>query len=142
MTLRQTTLDVRPDERVGDALARIRRDASSEAEKGRWFEHLFMATVRDNAEFDVAGIWPWREWPDREKLTGLDGRDHGIDLVAVQTDGTRVAVQCKCYAENAVVGTAMAQPCQCPARSTLIQHENIPATLVDVAEESQSPRHE
>ena len=104
MATPQATLDMRPDERVGDALARIRRDASSEAEKGRWFEHLFMATVRDNAEFDVADIWPWREWPEREQLTGLDGRDHGIDLVAVQTDGTRVAVQCKCYAEDAVIG--------------------------------------
>ena len=58
----QTTLNVRPNERVGDVLDRIRRDATSEAEKGRWFEHLFMATVRDNAELDVAGIWPWREW--------------------------------------------------------------------------------
>ena len=102
--MRQTTLDVRPNERVGDVLARIRRDAASEAEKGRWFEHLFMATVRDNAEFDVAGIWPWREWPARERATGLDGRDHGIDLVAVQTDGTVVAIQCKCYAEDAVIG--------------------------------------
>ena len=106
MTTQQTTLDVRPSERVGDVLARIRREASSEAEKGAWFEHLFMATVRDNAEFDVAAIWRWRDWPERERLTGLDGRDHGIDLVAAQTDGTVVAVQCKCYAEDAVIGKA------------------------------------
>ena len=102
-TARQAIIDLRPSERVGKALDRIRREASSEAEKGRWFEHLFMATVRDNPEFDVADIWPWRDWPDRERLTGLDGRDHGIDLVARQADGTVVAVQCKCYAEDAVV---------------------------------------
>ena len=105
-TTPQTTLDLRPSERVGDVLARIRREASSEAEKGAWFEQLFMATVRDNAEFDVAGVWRWRDWPERERLTGLDGRDHGIDLVAAQTDGTVVAVQCKCYAEDAVIGKA------------------------------------
>ncbi len=103
MTTQQAILDLRPSERVGDALARIRRDAASEAEKGRWFEHLFMATVRDNPEFDVADIWPWREWPERERLTGLDGRAHGIDLVARQTDGTVVAIQCKCHAEDATI---------------------------------------
>ena len=102
--VQQTTFDLRPSERLGDALARIRREAASEAEKGRWFEHLFMATVRDNPEFDVAGIWAWRDWPDRERLTGLDGRDHGIDLVARLADGTVVAIQCKCYAEDAVIG--------------------------------------
>ena len=99
----QATLDLRPSERVGDALERIRRDAASEAEKGRWFEHLFMATVRDNPDFGVTGIWPWREWPDRERLTGLDGRDHGIDLVAELEEGTVVAVQCKCHAEDTPV---------------------------------------
>ena len=104
MTTQQATLDLRPSERVGDVLGRIRREASGEAEKGRWFEHLFMATVRDNAEFDVADVWRWRDWPERERLTGLDGRDHGIDLVARQRDGTVVAVQCKCYAEDAVIG--------------------------------------
>lgn len=104
MTTQQATLDLRPSERVGDVLGRIRREASGEAEKGRWFEHLFMATVRDNAEFDVADVWRWRDWPERERLTGLDGRDHGIDLVARQKDGTVVAIQCKCYAEDAVIG--------------------------------------
>ena len=99
----QTALDLRPNERVGDVLERIRREAASEAEKGRWFEHLFMATVRDNPEFDVAEIWAWRDWSERERLTGLDGRDHGIDLVARQTDGTVVAIQCKCYAPDAVL---------------------------------------
>ena len=99
----QGALDFRSSERVGDVLERIRRDASSEAEKGRWFEQLFVATVRENPEFDVAKIWSWRDWPEREQLTGLDGRDHGIDLVAQLTNDTIVAIQCKCYSEDSVI---------------------------------------
>ena len=99
----QGGLDFRSSERVGDVLGRIRRDASSEAEKGRWFEQLFVATVRENPEFDVAKIWSWRDWPEREQLTGLDGRDHGIDLVAQLTNDTIVAIQCKCYSEDSVI---------------------------------------
>ena len=78
MTTTQSSLDLRPSERVGDALRRIRRDAASEAEKGRWFEHLFMATVRDNPEFDVAHIWPWREWPARARLDAAAGECLGL----------------------------------------------------------------
>ena len=96
----QGEFDLRPDEIVGDALDRILAEASSEPEKGRWFEHLFMAAVTDNPDFDVSEIWPWRDWPDRERRTGLDGRDHGIDLVAQLNDGTTVAIQCKCFAES------------------------------------------
>ena len=94
---RQGTLDVRPNQPIRVAFERIFDEASTAAEKGRWFEHLFMAVARDVPDFQVADIWPWREWPDRLLLTGLDGRDTGIDLVAKLTSGTLVAIQCKCY---------------------------------------------
>lgn len=93
----QSQLDLRPDETVGEAYERVLREASSNSEQGRWFEHLFMTCVRDLPEFEITGIWPWRDWPDREAVTGRDGRDYGIDLVAELSSGERVAIQCKCY---------------------------------------------
>ena len=93
-------MDVRPDERIGDIHARILAEALTSADQGMWFEHLFMAVAKEIPEFQVRDIWRWREWPEREKATGLDGRDIGIDLVAELNDGTIVAVQCKCYSES------------------------------------------
>ena len=93
----QPDLDVRPDQPIRVPFERIFEEAATPAEKGRWFEHLFMAVARDVPDFQVADIWPWREWPDRARLTGLDGRDIGIDLVAKLDSGALVAVQCKCY---------------------------------------------
>ena len=95
--LKETQLDLRPAETVRDAYERILQEATSNAQKGRWFEHLFMECARNLPEFDVDEIWTWRDWPEREELTGMDGRDLGIDLVARLNDGTLVAVQCKCY---------------------------------------------
>ena len=93
----QPDLDVRPDQPIRVPFERIFEEAATAAEKGRWFEHLFMAVARDVPDFQVADIWPWREWPDRSSLTGLDGRDIGIDLVAKLKGGALVAIQCKCY---------------------------------------------
>lgn len=96
----QTQLDLRPSETMGEALARIRADSSTEKEKGQWFETLARQFLTQEPTFEVEDIWTWREWPEREALTGLDGRDMGIDLVAKLHGGEWVAIQCKFYAEH------------------------------------------
>ena len=96
----QPTLDLRRDQLIREPFESIFREAAGNEEQGRWFEHLFMAVARELPDFQVADIWTWREWPDRLRLTGLDGRDTGIDLVAKLTNGSLVAVQCKCYARD------------------------------------------
>ena len=104
MTAAQINLDLagRPSARV--VLDRIREDNRDEAEKGRWFEQLFMRVALQEPEFEIDGIWRWPDWPEREALTGLDGRDIGIDLVARRTSGEWVAIQCKCYDDRHVLG--------------------------------------
>ena len=96
----QPTLDLRRDQLIREPFERIFREAAGNEEQGRWLEHLFMAVARELPDFQVTDIWTWREWPDRLRLTGLDGRDTGIDLVAKLTNGSLVAVQCKCYASD------------------------------------------
>ena len=101
----QFDFDLRPGEiTAGQVLDRIRRESRDEAEKGRWFENLVSRVLRDQREYEVAEVYRWAEWPERGALTGLDGRDIGIDLVAVQSNGDRVAIQCKCYDETSRVG--------------------------------------
>ena len=100
----QSNLDLggRPTARA--ILARIRSESRDEAEKGRWFEQLFMRVARQEPEFEIDGIWHWPDWPEREALTGRDGRDMGIDLVARRTSGEWVAIQCKCYDDRHTLG--------------------------------------
>ena len=83
----QMTIDFarRPSARV--ILDRIRDESRDESEKGRWFEQLFMRVALQQPEFEIDGIWRWPDWPEREELTGLDGRDIGIDLVAAADFG-------------------------------------------------------
>ena len=104
MTSTQMSLDLagRPSARV--ILDRIRTDSRDESEKGRWFEQLFIRVALQQPEFEINEIWRWPEWPEREALTGLDGRDIGIDLVARRTTGEWVAIQCKCYDDRHTLG--------------------------------------
>ena len=65
-----------------------------------------MRIALQEPEFEVAEIWRWPDWPEREALTGLDGRDIGIDLVAKRTSGEWIAIQCKCYDERHILAKA------------------------------------
>ncbi|MCY4262488.1 MAG: DEAD/DEAH box helicase family protein, partial [Candidatus Dadabacteria bacterium] len=89
---------------AGDILDRIRKESRDQAEKGRWFEQLFMMLVLQQPEFEIDKIWRWPDWPERKELTGLDGRDMGVDLVAQRTSGEYVAIQCKCYDDQHILG--------------------------------------
>ena len=88
------------DSTAGEALERIRAESRDTSEKGRWFELLFMQVAKQDPALEIDGIWRWPEWPEREAVTGLDGRDFGIDLVARRITGEWVAIQCKCYADT------------------------------------------
>ena len=96
----QRRLDLAGRPTAGTILDRIRTESRDESEKGRWFEQLFMRVALQEPEFEIEQIWRWPEWPEREELTGHDGRDIGIDLVARRRSGDWVAIQCKCYDER------------------------------------------
>ena len=100
MTTSQMNLNLAGCPTAREILDRIRKESRDESEKGRWFEQLFTRVALQDPAFEIDGIWRWSEWPEREELTSLDGRDIGIDLVARRTDGTWVAIQCKCYDER------------------------------------------
>ncbi len=103
----QLKLDVRPGETiVGQVLDRIRRESRDLSEQGRWFENLVARVLRDNRDYEIKEVYRWAEWPQREELTGLDGRDLGIDLVALSNDDRWIPIQCKFYQEDASVGKA------------------------------------
>ncbi len=96
----QPTIDFGQGRSVGTIIDRIRSESRDESEKGRWFEQLFMRVAQQEPEFEIANIHRWTDWPEREEVTGFDGRDFGIDLVGQRTSGEWIAIQCKCYDSN------------------------------------------
>ena len=106
MTTAQTSFDFGGRPTAGVILERIRAESRDESEKGHWFEQLFMRIALQDPAFELDGIWRWRDWPEREALTGRDGRDIGIDLIARRTSGEWIAIQCKCYDDRHILGKA------------------------------------
>ena len=84
----QQALDLGDAQSAGEVLDRIRDQSRTEVEKGTWFENLFARVARNEPELELDTICRWVDWPEREDLTGLDGRDIGVDLVAKHHDGT------------------------------------------------------
>ncbi|OZC35704.1 damage-inducible protein [Marinobacter vinifirmus] len=81
-------------------LDHYRATSVTEREKGTYFEELIRTYLRNEATYRdlYKQVWTYSDWA---KEQGLDGRDTGIDLVAL-TKGTGEyhAIQCKLYAED------------------------------------------
>lgn len=79
-----------------------RQKAFSERDKGDRFERLMQAYLLTDPQYanQFKYVWLWDEFPGRKDLGGSDS---GIDLVALKHDGDYWAIQCKCYAEDAVI---------------------------------------
>ena len=78
----------------------IREKATSERQKGDFFERLMLKYFTEDPDYkeQFSEVYLWKQWTQLQ--TEFDGTDIGIDLVAEKHDGTYCAIQCKCYAET------------------------------------------
>ena len=83
--------------KCGEILSEIRSVSSNPREQGNHFELLFQKAALLIPELEVKSITTWAESRISDHLSGIDD---GIDLVAETTKGSKVAIQCKFYAEN------------------------------------------
>ncbi len=95
------------DRTVGEILTDIRANSSNPRDQGTNFENLFLEAAPLIPDLEIKNIWKWSEWTKHASATqerGLNAQDDGVDLVAETPNGTLVAIQCKCYAEDHKVG--------------------------------------
>lgn len=86
---------------INDILAEIRQKSLTEKEKGTDFERLMkLWFLTDPRYANLQQVWLWEEFPARKDF---GGKDLGIDLVARTETGDYWAIQCKCYAEDALI---------------------------------------
>lgn len=80
-------------------LETYREAASSQRQKGTYFEELMLVYLRNEASYRdlYEKVWTYADWAGEQ---GLDKRDAGIDLVAQTHTGEIHAIQCKLYAPD------------------------------------------
>lgn len=83
-------------------LDKYRKISFNERDKGDRFERLMKAYLLTDPKYayKFKKVWLWNEFPSRVDLGAFDT---GIDLVALTNEGEYWAIQCKCYAETAVI---------------------------------------
>ena len=83
-------------------LEKYRAFSFSEQDKGARFERLMQAYLQTDPKyaFQLEKVWLWNEFPFKAEF---GGKDTGIDIVALTSDGEYWAIQCKCYQESAVI---------------------------------------
>lgn len=89
------------EDAFGRLLDSLYYGALDERDKGDKFERLMRSYLMTDPAWtsQFSHVWLWADYPDR------NGRpDTGIDLVAEEVTGARVAVQCKFYDPEHVVG--------------------------------------
>ncbi len=83
-------------------LEKYRKTSFSERDKGERFERLMQAYLLTDPQYahQFKQVWLWNEFPGKDDL---GGGDTGIDLVALTHHNEYWAIQCKCFAENALI---------------------------------------
>lgn len=84
-----------------EILHKFRTESFTEKEKGTKFERLMRSWLLSDPRYnELEKVWLWEDFPSRKDF---GGNDTGIDLVAKTEMGDYWAIQCKCYAENAII---------------------------------------
>lgn len=84
-----------------EILHKFRTESFTEKEKGTRFERLMRSWLLTDPRYnELEKVWLWEDFPGRKDF---GGSDTGIDLVARTELGDYWAIQCKCYAEDAVI---------------------------------------
>jgi len=78
----------------------LRGRATTEREKGTFFEKAIRDFLKQSPEYSFESVWLWANWPDLRKHN-FSKKDLGIDLVAREKEtGTFWAIQCKRFDED------------------------------------------